>query len=220
MQKLILVYDKPMIYYQLTTLMLAGIREVLCICLPKDIEIFQTLLGYGNSLGIAIQYKAQPDPKGLADAFIIAEQFLNYAPSALILGDNIFYGDVKNIRDWIHIDKYVKGLIQISITFEIGDTYCLGGSDEINNLDLANMICEKIDKIINKSTNKKYLIKLTKDRHDNAQRYNIDSDKEKEKINWGPTINFNQRLEKTINLYIKNKKWCENIEDPDQINIA
>jgi glucose-1-phosphate thymidylyltransferase len=138
-KQLLPVYDKPMIYYPLSTLMLAGIRDVLIISTPQDTPRFQQLLGDGIQWGMNLHYAVQPNPDGLAQAFIIGDKFVGNSPSALVLGDNIFYG-----HDFAHLlndaDKKTAGATVFAYHVQDPERYGVVAFDKVGK---ANSIEEK-----------------------------------------------------------------------------
>ena len=134
-KSLLPIYDKPMIYYPLSTLMLADIKEILIISTTKAIPFFEELLGNGNHLGIHIEYAIQNEPKGIADALIIAEDFLAQEPAALILGDNIFYGH--NIQD--KLTKASKNPHATLFLYQVDDPERFGIAEIDNDYHVLNL---------------------------------------------------------------------------------
>ncbi len=143
---LLAVFDKPMIYYSITTLMLANVRDILLISSPRDIELFKNLLGDGGKWGIKLSYAIQPSPEGLAQALLIAKDFLDGSPSVLILGDNFFYGDgiQKKLLDASNREKGAT-----IFGYRVNDPERYG----IINMDNNGMVKELIEKPINPSSN-------------------------------------------------------------------
>ena len=138
-KQLLPVYDKPMIYYPLSTLMLAGMRDVLIISTPQDTPRFQQLLGDGSQWGMNLQYAVQPNPEGLAQAFIIGDKFVGNSPSALVLGDNILYG-----HDFSHLlsdaDTHTAGATVFAYHVQDPERYGVVAFDKSGK---ANSIEEK-----------------------------------------------------------------------------
>jgi glucose-1-phosphate thymidylyltransferase len=138
-KQLLPVYDKPMIYYPLSVLMLAGIRDILIISTPRDLPAFENLLGDGSNLGIKISYAPQPSPDGLAQAFIIGEKFIGNDPVCMILGDNIFYGHGFG-DSLLETAKLKKGAVVFGYYVNDPERY---GVVEFNNAGKAVSIEEK-----------------------------------------------------------------------------
>ena len=135
-KQLMPIYDKPMVYYPLSTLMMAGIREVLVITTPEYNEQFKALLGDGSSLGMEIQYAVQPSPDGLAQAFMIGEEFLDGDSAALVLGDNIFHGTGlgSSLRAHTEVDGGVVFAYQVAEP-SINEHYLDAGRLQVQVLD-------------------------------------------------------------------------------------
>ncbi len=135
-KQLLPVYNKPMIYYPLTTLMLAGIRDILIITTPKDKELFEKLLGDGRFFGLKITFAVQPNPDGLAQAFIIGESFLGNDPVTLILGDNLFYGnDLTKLLEKAYLQKEGATLFG----YQVNDPERYGVIEFSNNKHVINV---------------------------------------------------------------------------------
>ena len=133
------VYNKPMIYYPLSTLMLAGIRDILIISTPKDISKFKDLLGDGNNFGIKLSYKIQPKPEGIAQAFILGEDFIKNDKVCLILGDNIFYGkDLPKILKKVLID-FEKSNCSTIFGYRVNDPERYGVIEFNKNKDVISI---------------------------------------------------------------------------------
>ncbi len=141
---LIPIFDKPMIYYSLSTLMLADVREILLISTERDIQIFKNLLGDGSSWGIQIDYVTQEAPKGIAQAFLLAENFVDNSPSVLILGDNFFYGDGLK-QKLLKVSKNINGATIFGYRVKDPERYGIAEYDE--NGKVINII-EKPKKFI------------------------------------------------------------------------
>lgn len=137
-KQLMPIYDKPMIYYPLSTLMYAGIKEILIISTPKDLPLFKDLLGDGKKYGCSFAYEVQEEPNGLAEAFIIGEHFINKDKVALILGDNIFYGT--GLSKLLQINNNPEGGIIYAYRVQDPERY---GVVEFNNEGIAISIEEK-----------------------------------------------------------------------------
>jgi len=132
-KQIIPVYDKPMIYYPLSVLMLSGIKEILIISTPKDLPLYKELLGDGSQLGITLVYAEQPSPDGLAQAFLIGEKFLGNSPACLILGDNIFYGHGFG-RTLYETSKITSGAVVFGYYVTDPERYGVAEFDEKGNV--------------------------------------------------------------------------------------
>jgi glucose-1-phosphate thymidylyltransferase len=135
-KQLVPLYDKPMIYYPLTTLLEAGIRDILIISTPKDLPRFEELLGDGSDWGIKLSYAIQEEPRGLADAFIIGEEFIGKDKVTLVLGDNIFYGEDVSLKLRANLD-IVGGLV---FGYQVHDPERYGVVEFDSNMKVVSIV--------------------------------------------------------------------------------
>ena len=121
------------------------------------------------------------------------------------------YGDGQNIRDWLFVEDHVEALVKVSKEGIIGESYCVGGNSEKTNLEIIELICEKIDLKLNCDISKKKLIKFVSDRPGHDKRYAINAEKIQKELKWNPTTGFEKGLDLTIDWYIKNQDWCKKV---------
>lgn len=143
-KQLLPIYDKPMIYYPLSTLMLAGIKDILIISTPEDTPKFEALLGNGESFGINLSYVVQPSPDGLAQAFLLGEEFIGEDACAMILGDNIFYGDGLKKKLKVSVDRALNDGLATIFGYYVNDPERFGVV-EFDNNNVPTNIVEKPD---------------------------------------------------------------------------
>lgn len=148
-KQLLPIYDKPMIYYPLSTLMLAGIRDILIISTPRDLPLFESLLGTGEQLGIQLSYAVQPSPDGIAQALIIAEDFIGDQPVCLILGDNIFYGNDLKKKVQLAIESVEKEQKAVVFGYTVKDPQRYG----VVEFDQQNQVISIEEKPITPKSN-------------------------------------------------------------------
>ena len=234
-KQLLPIYDKPLIFYPLSILMLAGIRDILIIVNKGQLAQFKKILPESKNLGIKINYAEQTYPRGLPEAFIIGEKFIGKNNVALILGDNFFYsqslteklipkliyniinnkplpiyGRGKNSREWIHVHDHCEALLKIFLRGKIGESYNVGSNQNIQNIDIA----KKLLRILKNNSiiiGNKVKITFVKDRPGHDFRYALDCKKIHKKLKWKSKINLNEGLTNTFQWYSNNMKFFTSV---------